>query len=565
MSYLQKSENLINYFTSLFLGLILLVSFSAHAQWNDAWVSRTKVAINSSEVTEALNNILIPVRLHSGNFDFSTANADGSDLRVIAADDKTELKFYLERFDAANELAVLWVQLPQLSAANKDASFWIYSGNAEATSTSNAAIFSDKNVVMRLSFNDKTPLADSSSQKNSINGNPVPEKAGLVGSSVRLDKTPLVVATKLSSDIAQGLTFSVWVKPNAIPQKSNLLEYGQLALKLDADALILSLGNAQIKGGQLTANIWHHVAVSIAAGNAKLYLDGKETATGKVSLSSLTGDLQIGANFSGELDEVELLDVAKNASWIKVVNSSYGVDGKMLSFTTEEGEAEGGESYFGILFNSLTIDAEVVIAILAIMFLISVWVMYSKAILIIKTDKENAEFLKRFQDSNSQNLLTLDAGLNLPNSTLLGLYKAGVAEIRKREKTGAKLVLGAASMSAIRASVDAELVRKNQSLNNLMVLLTIAISGGPFLGLLGTVVGVMITFAAIAAAGDVNVNAIAPGIAAALLATVAGLGVAIPALFGYNYLASRIKNITISMQIFVDEFVTRAAEQLSKD
>jgi biopolymer transport protein ExbB len=77
-----------------------------------------------------------------------------------------------------------------------------------------------------------------------------------------------------------------------------------------------------------------------------------------------------------------------------------------------------------------------------------------------------------------------------------------------------------------------------------MVLLTIAISGGPFLGLLGTVVGVMITFAAIAAAGDVNVNSIAPGIAAALLATVAGLAVAIPALFGYNYLASRIKTIS---------------------
>src|SRR5262249_40677911 len=82
---------------------------------------------------------------------------------------------------------------------------------------------------------------------------------------------------------------------------------------------------------------------------------------------------------------------------------------------------------------------------------------------------------------------------------------------------------------------------------------------GPFLGLLGTVVGVMITFPAIAAAGDVNVNAIAPGIAAALLATVAGLAVAIPALFGYNYLASRIKNISSEMQIFVDQFVTRPA------
>jgi len=70
----------------------------------------------------------------------------------------------------------------------------------------------------------------------------------------------------------------------------------------------------------------------------------------------------------------------------------------------------------------------------------------------------------------------------------------------------------------------------------------------------------MITFAAVAQAGDVNVNAIAPGIAAALLATVAGLAVAIPALFGYNYLLTRIKNATSDMHIFIDEFVTKLAE-----
>ena len=116
------------------------------------------------------------------------------------------------------------------------------------------------------------------------------------------------------------------------------------------------------------------------------------------------------------------------------------------------------------------------------------------------------------------------------------------------------------TINAIRATIDARLVRETQALNSRMVLLTIAIAGGPFLGLLGTVVGVMITFAAIAAAGDVNVNAIAPGIAAALLATVAGLGVAIPALFGYNYLAAQIKNATSDMQIFIDEFITRVAE-----
>ena len=72
--------------------------------------------------------------------------------------------------------------------------------------------------------------------------------------------------------------------------------------------------------------------------------------------------------------------------------------------------------------------------------------------------------------------------------------------------------------------MDADSVREGYRLNSQMVLLTIAISGGPFLGLLGTVVGVMITFASIAAAGDVNVNAIAPGIAAALLGHGGGPG-----------------------------------------
>jgi biopolymer transport protein ExbB len=70
----------------------------------------------------------------------------------------------------------------------------------------------------------------------------------------------------------------------------------------------------------------------------------------------------------------------------------------------------------------------------------------------------------------------------------------------------------------------------------------------------------MITFAAIAAAGDVNINAIAPGISAALLATVAGLGVAIPALFGYNYFTIRIRDAYVDMQVFIDELITRVGE-----
>lgn len=149
------------------------------------------------------------------------------------------------------------------------------------------------------------------------------------------------------------------------------------------------------------------------------------------------------------------------------------------------------------------------------------------------------------------------------------IYHLGIEEIRHRlkaEKEGTrKVAVTATSIEAIRASLDGGFVRESQRLSSQMVLLTIAISGGPFLGLLGTVVGVMITFAAVAQAGDVNVNAIAPGIAAALAATVAGLAVAIPALFGYNYLLTRIKGTMSDMQVFIDEFVTRLAEFYAGD
>ena len=74
----------------------------------------------------------------------------------------------------------------------------------------------------------------------------------------------------------------------------------------------------------------------------------------------------------------------------------------------------------------------------------------------------------------------------------------------------------------------------------------------------------IVAFAAIAASGDVNIAAIAPGVAAALLTTVAGLVVAIPALFGYNWLATRIKEMVADMHMFTDELVTRLAEQYSE-
>jgi biopolymer transport protein ExbB len=148
---------------------------------------------------------------------------------------------------------------------------------------------------------------------------------------------------------------------------------------------------------------------------------------------------------------------------------------------------------------------------------------------------------------------------------LFRLLHLAANEIRRRfSGNGGGRMLSPQAIESIRAMLDSGFVQETQRLNRMMVMLTIAISGGPFLGLLGTVVGVMITFAAIAASGDVNVNAIAPGIAAALVATVAGLGVAIPSLFAYNYLITRIKDATSEMQVFVEELIARIAESYDR-
>ena len=549
-----------------------MVSSLAHAEWNAEWTVRNKISINPQGLAEAAYQAPVLVRLHSGNFDFTSVNIDGSDIRFIAADDKTELKYHIEKFDAINELAIIWVQLPFVKVDEKDAHFWLYSGNEKAVASTATKPNWDANIVANFHFSEKTLLQDSSASGLAAGGEVILQKAGLIGEAATFAGKPLVISVNpaLKHVAGAGYTWSAWIKPTSLPQKAELYSQNDsVSFKLDGQKLNLNVGANNISGGEIKAATWQHVAFTLEGGKASIYVNGVQVGSGEAPGVDAETDIKIGDGYTGEMDELEIANIARSAAWLKLAASAQGVDSQLLQITASEGgeaeEAEGEANYIGILVNSLTLDAKIVIGILAVMFVISVWVMWAKAVLVSKTDKDNKKFLARFQKTDAKDLLALDKNANYPNSTLFKLYKAGLREIKKRQHEGQVLALSGASMDAIKAAIDADLVRETQKQNAGMVLLTIAISGGPFLGLLGTVVGVMITFAAIAAAGDVNVNAIAPGIAAALLATVAGLAVAIPALFGYNYLASRIKNITIAMQIFVDEFVTRSAELYGKE
>jgi biopolymer transport protein ExbB/TolQ len=115
-----------------------------------------------------------------------------------------------------------------------------------------------------------------------------------------------------------------------------------------------------------------------------------------------------------------------------------------------------------------------------------------------------------------------------------------------------------ASFEAVKVVLEEAAAGEAIGLEKGMIVLSTAVAGGPFIGLLGTVWGVMATFAGIAESGGATLKAMAPGVAAALVATVTGLLVAIPAMFAYNFMVTTIRHLTQEL----DGFASRYANQI---
>lgn len=261
------------------------------------------------------------------------------------------------------------------------------------------------------------------------------------------------------------------------------------------------------------------------------------------------------------------------------------LDGTMGKAITAEIKHPGGQNkamehvmLFGDIAKNMMFDGWIAIGICVIMITVGWSVAIRKVFYLNSIHKGSHEFLRQWRLLSSD-LTAIDHACDdsirsfggnadsatqemIRKSPFYQIYHIGSEEISHRltKEAGRAPGLTARSIQAIRASLDAGLVQIQHKLTDGLIYLTISIAGGPYVGLLGTVVGVMITFAIISKEGEVNVNAIAPGIASALLATVAGLIVAIPALFVYSYLNGRIKNTTAEIQVFIDEFVAKMAE-----
>lgn len=549
--------------------------------WDEEWPYRRAVTVDTSpsgaNLAGTVGRTLLLVRLHSGNFTFTDSMDNGADLRIVDSDGKTPLPFHIERFDAKNGLAAIWVSVPSVSGGEKR-QVWLYFGNKSAPAGSDIAGSFDPDTVAAYHFGEAAgqPLKDlTANGNNGQNGVPGLTENGIIARSAKFNgQSEISIAASPSLSFAAGapFTFTGWVKPGQAAGEQAVFGHGPLVVGIANGVPFALVGgqrlnaNAPVKAGE-----WSHLAFVADGQNLRLYVNGVEAAAAAGALPSLAGPVSVGGAagrfFSGEMDEIRLAKTARPAGMIRAFAQAEGPAGKLVKVAeTAEHPSEGGGNFFYVLGKVESVDAFIIGVCLVLMVLsmaVTVW----KSRYLGAAQKGDRAFSRRYVAMHEQ-LASLkdnkDIGAAeraaLTESPLARIFEMGIDELGVRRQERGLVPLSGASVEAMRSAIDAVVVRENQKLDKWMVILSIAISGGPFIGLFGTVIGVMNTFAGVARAGDVNVNAIAPGIAAALMATVAGLLAAIPSLFANNWLAGRIQLLSDDMRVFADRLITRLAE-----
>lgn len=220
------------------------------------------------------------------------------------------------------------------------------------------------------------------------------------------------------------------------------------------------------------------------------------------------------------------------------------------------------------VWQQATIEAKIIIFTLLVFSIMAWSVMGSKAVQMRQAKKLNRLFNAEFRQQN--NVLAIhDRRIQVDGCPLFTVYQEGCIELDARLKTvtgeARKPLLSLKAMEHVKRTLERSVAQESLKLESGLILLAIAVSGAPFLGLLGTVWGVMSTFGHVALQQSASLMAMAPGVAAALITTVAGLLVAIPSMFGYNWLVHNLRVLTVELDNFAQELVSRMEIEYLKD
>jgi biopolymer transport protein ExbB/TolQ len=212
------------------------------------------------------------------------------------------------------------------------------------------------------------------------------------------------------------------------------------------------------------------------------------------------------------------------------------------------------------IWDKATVEAKIIILFLAFFSIIAWSVMISKAIQMRRAKKLNQFFSAEFRSQKGV-LDVFDRRVQAEGCPLFMVYQAGSLELDARLKNpgggGRKKNVSLKGMEHVKRTLETAVAQEALKLESGLILLSNATAGGPFLGLLGTVWGVMSTFGHVAQAQSATLTQMAPGVAAALITTVAGLLVAIPSMFAYNTLVHNLRVLTVELDNFAQELVSK--------
>jgi biopolymer transport protein TolQ len=228
-----------------------------------------------------------------------------------------------------------------------------------------------------------------------------------------------------------------------------------------------------------------------------------------------------------------------------------------------------GGSFNGSLFDMVIHAGFVVQLVLLLLLFFSVvsWAIILKKYFHIRNiKKENEFFLHAYMKSSKLSEMFLEAK-QYHHSTLAEVFRTGYTELTKLTKTARGSSPGKdapesgsqgieiAGIDNVERAMNRACGEQTTKLEAALGFLATTGSASPFIGLFGTVWGIMDTFKGIGARGSATLAVVAPGISEALIATAAGLAAAIPAVIAYNYYLNGIKTMTLDMDNFASELL----------
>lgn len=224
----------------------------------------------------------------------------------------------------------------------------------------------------------------------------------------------------------------------------------------------------------------------------------------------------------------------------------------VLSMLPLQFSAGAASSISGLVAHA-SLFSKAVLALLAGMSVYSWAVLWDRLRLYGRVRVQDAHFLQAFRGTENASDVKMVA-MQHPVSVLA---KAALAGQKAGEQHTAEAVGPAARFELVQRAMDRAADEATNQLERHVGFLATTGSVAPFIGLMGTVWGVMVSFVNIGAQGSATLVVVAPGIAEALIATIAGLAAAIPSVIGYNHCLGKLREIGHSAAQFTSEYVDR--------